>query len=548
MAKMTSMRNKLLLPGLLLLLLLFLPLVGQERGPKLILFLSVDQMRFDYLTRFAELYQGGLRTLLDKGAIFTNAECGYANTETGPGHSVMLSGLHPSHSGIIANAWYDPFLKKMVNVVDDPVIQPIDGKGRGASPSHFIGFTLGDYLKLHSPDSKVVGVSLKDRAAILMTGHHADAAYWYSREGGNFTTSSYYAKSLPEWLTNWNKLHRVDGFSGKTWNRLLMDQSLYEKYAGPDNVEGEWDRKDVIFPHSIRGNPPSPIFYDDFQRTPFADEVTLEVALLAKKAYQLGENASTDILAISFSATDLIGHSYGGGSQEIMDQLLRLDQLLKKLFEDVESSVGLDATCVVLTADHGALPLVEGLRAKGIDARRVPLHELKEKVQEGLEHTFPAASGLLLVLTPFQIYFDEEAILRNKLDWRQVEECVRKVLLETGIFEAIYTQSEILDPSTPKNATLELIRNSFYQPRSPHLTLIPKPYVYISDYIGGTGHGTPHDYDRHIPIIFMTDRVRAGRYEASSNLEDIAPTLAEMLGWRDYPRERDSRILKEMFR
>ncbi len=541
-------KNRLLLLSLLFMLLLFSPLFGQERGPKLILFLSIDQMRFDYLTRFADLYQGGLRTLLSKGAVFTNATCGYANTETGPGHSVMLSGRLPSHSGIIANAWYDPILKQMVNVVDDRVIRPLEGKGRGASPSQFIGFTLGDLLKRYSPDSKVVSVSLKDRAAILMAGPHADAAYWYSAEGGNFTTSSYYAKSLPEWLKNWNALHRVDQFSGKTWNRMLKDQSLYEKYAGPDDVEGEWDRKDVIFPHEIRGNPSSALFYNDFQRTPFADEVTLEVALLAKKAHQLGEDSATDILAVSFSATDFIGHTYGGDSQEIMDQLLRLDQLLKKLFDEVESSVGLDATYFVLTADHGALPLVENLRAKGIDGQRVSLHKLEERVQQALKRSFPGTSGLMAAFNPFQTYFDDQAILRYKLDRRQVEECVRKELLESGSFEAIYTQSEILDPGTPANATLELIRNSFYQPRSPHLTTIPKPYVYISDAVGGTGHGTPHEYDQHIPILFMADRVRAGRYEAPSSLEDIAPTLAEMLGLKDYPREKDSRILKEMFR
>ena len=548
MTKMRIWRNRLLLLWLPFWLLLFSPLFGQERGPKLILFLSIDQMRFDYLTRFADLYQGGLRTLLNKGAVFTKATCGYANTETAPGHSVMLSGRLPSHSGIIANAWYDPLLKKMVNVVDDPVIRSLDGKGRGASPNHFIGFTLGDYLKCYSPDSKVVGVALKDRSAVLMAGHHANAAYWYSAEGGNFTTSSYYAKSLPEWLTNWNKLHRVDQFSGKTWNRMLKDQSIYEKYAGRDDVEGEWDRKDVIFPHGIRGNPPSLLFYNDFQRTPFADELTLEVALLAKKAHQLGVDSATDILAISFSATDFIGHTYGGESQEIMDQLLRLDQLLKKLFDELESSVGLDSTYIVLTADHGSLPLVENLRAKGIDARRVSLLKLQESVQQALKQSFPGASGLLAAFDPFQTYFDDQAILRYKLDRRQVEECVRKELLESGSFEAIYTQSEILDPGTPTNATLELIRNSFYQPRSPHLTTIPKPYIYISDSVGGTGHGTPHEYDQHIPIIFMADRVRAGRYEAAASLEDIAPTLAEMLGLRDYPREKDSRILKEMFR
>ena len=403
-------------------------------------------------------------------------------------------------------------------------------------------------MKLHSPDSKVVGVSLKDRAAILMAGRRADAAYWYSVEEGKFTTSTYYSKSLPEWLKNWNALRRVDRFAGKEWTRLLQDQSIYEKYAGRDAVEGEWDGKNIVFPHSIRGSPPETLFYDDFRRTPFADELTLEVALLAKKAHQLGEDAATDILALGFSATDVIGHTYGADSQEMMDQLLRLDRLLKKLFDEVDSSVGLDATWVILTADHGSLPLVENLRAKGVDARRVSLHELEKRVQQALKRNFPEASGLLAAFDPFQTYFDDRAILRNKLERRQVEDCVRKTLMESGSFEAVYTQSEILDPGTPANATLELVRNSFYQPRSPHLTTIPKKYAYISDAVGGTGHGTPYEYDRHVPIIFMADWVRAGRYEDSSGLEDIAPTLAEMLGLKEYPREEDSRILREMFR
>src|SRR5580765_6139823 len=172
--------------------------------PKLVLVISVDQMRFDYLTRFGPLFKGGFRRLLDQGAVFSEAKYRHANTETGPGHAVILSGRHASHSGIVANTWYDPLLKKSINVVDDPVQQPVGGQGRGASPTNFIGFTVGDLLKRDSPQSKVVGVSMKDRSAILMAGRRGDAAYWFENEGGNFITSTYYMTTAPEWLKQWN--------------------------------------------------------------------------------------------------------------------------------------------------------------------------------------------------------------------------------------------------------------------------------------------------------------------------------------------------------
>jgi predicted AlkP superfamily pyrophosphatase or phosphodiesterase len=177
----------------------FVVLHGQVAAtkPKLLLVLSIDQMRFDYLTRFNSLYKGGLRRLLDQGAVFTNAKYRHANTETGPGHSVILSGRHASHSGIVANSWYDPLLKKSINVVDDPVQMPVGGKGRGASPTNFIGFTVGDVLKRDSPQSRVVGVSMKDRSAILMGGRRADAAYWFENEGGNFIQAPTIAPRRP---------------------------------------------------------------------------------------------------------------------------------------------------------------------------------------------------------------------------------------------------------------------------------------------------------------------------------------------------------------
>ena len=528
-------------------LLLFLPLCGRQKtvAPKLILVLSIDQMRFDYLTRFDGLFKGGFRRLLDQGAVFSQAMYRHASTETGPGHSVILSGRHASHSGIVANSWYDSFLKKSINVVDDPVQSPVGGQGRSASPVNFIGFTLGDLLKQKSAGSRVVGVSLKDRSAILMAGRRADAAYWFENLGGNFITSTYYMQSAPEWLERWNGRHFADGYRSKQWTRLIADEKLYEKYAGPDAVEGEWDRKDIVFPHAIRGKPPRPEFYDDFRRTPFADEMTLGIALEAMKAHEIGSDHLTDILAIGFSATDNIGHTYGAYSQEMMDQMLRLDLTLQKLFQEVEVRVGLVNTLVVLTADHGSLPLVETLQAKGLEAKRAKPDVLVRAVNQALQTRFPGVGGLIADYELPDFYLDEEVMHRKNLRREEVETAIVKALMSTGLVEAVYTHSQLLNDGPTEDRFFRLFRNSFYQPRSPHIITRLKEYIYLDERPGGTGHGSAYDYDRHIPIIFMGTGIKSGRYAEPCGPEDIAPTLGRLLGV-DCPREHDSRLLLEM--
>src|SRR5262245_134618 len=209
---------------------------SSQPPPKLILVIAIDQMRFDFLERFAPLYRSGLKTLIERGAVFTNAKYRHAATETGPGHSILLTGSDPKHSGIVANDWWDPYLGRVVNVVDDPVQRPIGGSGRAASPANLLTFTVGDVLKSTNPRSRVVGVGLKDRSAILMAGRRGDAAYWFENAGGNFITSSYYMPSAPAWLDDWNRQRSVDRFAAQPWTRLIDDAGLYEKYAGKDAV------------------------------------------------------------------------------------------------------------------------------------------------------------------------------------------------------------------------------------------------------------------------------------------------------------------------
>jgi predicted AlkP superfamily pyrophosphatase or phosphodiesterase len=522
------------------------PQTPAPNRPRLILVLSIDQMRFDYLTRLATLYKGGLKTLLDRGAVFTDANYRHSATETGPGHSVILTGRHPSHSGIVANDWYDPYQRKLVNVVDDPVQGTIGGTGRSASPANAMSFTVGDVLKSKSPQSIVVGVSQKDRSAILMGGRRADAAYWYETAGGNFVSSTYYMREAPTWLVAWNNRHVADTYGGKSWTRLLPDTGLYEKYAGPDHVDGEWDRKDTVFPHIIRGKPPERTFYDDLRRTPFSDEMTLEFALEAMRAHRLGEDSTTDIFAIGFSSTDVVGHTYGADSHETMDQLLRLDLTLDKLFKEVDSRVGLNNTLVVMTADHGSLPLVEALKSKGVDARRASPAVLQTAVKQALDQRFGVIENLFVFSAP-DVYLNEETIRLRQIDRKDVESVAIDALMRTGLVEKVYTHDDLTSTAPSSDPFLPLFRNAFYAPRSPHLNVLLKKYIYVSSLVGGTGHGTAHDYDRHVPIVFMGSSVRPGQYNQAAGPEDIAPTLALMLGL-ELPREADSRLLSEMLR
>jgi len=524
-----------------------LPAAPGPAGPRLVLVVSVDQMRYDYLVRFKPLFTGGFKTLIDRGAVFSNARYRHANCETGPGHSTILSGRNAWQSGIVANAWFDVELGRVVNVVDDPTVRPVGGEGRGASPANFIGFTLGDMLKKASPESKVVGVSLKDRSAILMAGPRGDAAYWYEQTVGRFITSTYYMKTAPSWLDAINNRHVPDSYSGKSWTRMLDDENLYRKYAGEDNVPTEADTKDTTFPHVITAAPGSAALYDAFRRTPFADELTLEVALAAMKAHGLGEDDVTDVLAVGFSATDVIGHAFGPDSQEMMDQLLRLDQTLKRLIDAAETKAGAGRVLVVLTADHSVMPLVESLQKQGLVSRRVSPASLQFAGMSALEKRFPAAKDLVAsYLTP-DFYLNLDSIARQGLHRQDIEQTLAAALLATGDVAKVYTASSFAGepPSPTDDPYFDAVRRSYFAPRSPHVIVRLKEYMYLTAFPGGTGHGTSYEYDRHVPLVFMGPAIKAGSYEGDSGPEDIAPTLGVLLGL-DYPLQDARRRLTEM--
>jgi predicted AlkP superfamily pyrophosphatase or phosphodiesterase len=449
----------------------------------------------------------------------------------------MLSGRSPRSSGIVGNSWYDRTLRRRVNVVDDPGVRLVGStRGRAASPAYFNAFTVGDMLKVASPASRVVGVSFKDRAAILTAGRRADAAYWYQTTDGRFVTSSWYTERAPGWLESWNARRLADTYAGRSWERLLPDAASYVRFAGEDAVDGEFDRKDVVFPHAIRGVPPAFEFYDGLRRTPFADEILLDFAIAAIKGHDLGRDEATDLLSVSFSASDVIGHSYGPDSQEQLDNMLRLDRTLGRLLDEVEKRAGAGRVLVVLSADHGAMPLVEVLQARGMDARRADSAELYRPVEQALAVRFPGKTGLVADPDPMEFVLDREAITRQGLKFEDVETTIREALLGTGLVEAVYTQAQLVRARPADDAFFDRHQRAFFASRSGDLIARIKEHVYVGGYVGGTGHGSPHDYDRHVPIVFMGPGIEPGPRGVETGPEDIAWALGRMLGL-DYPQQ-----------
>jgi predicted AlkP superfamily pyrophosphatase or phosphodiesterase len=411
-----------------------------------------------------------------------------------------------------------------------------DRETRAASPAYFLAFTVGDMLKASSPGSRVVGTSFKDRGAILPAGRKADGAYWYQTVDGRFVTSSWYTDRAPRWLEAWNARRPADAFAGRAWQRLLSDAALYLRYAGEDAVDGEFDRKDVVFPHALRGTPPAVEYYDNLRRTPYADEMLLAFTLEAMKGHDLGSDAVTDLLAVSFSATDPIGHTYGPDSQEQMDNLLRLDATIGRLIDAAEQRAGRGRVLVVLTADHGAMPLAEVLKARGTDARRADSSELSLPVERALAARFPGAKGLIADPDPIEFVLDREAIRAQSLRFDDVQRTVREALMSSSLVDAVYTPLELMGVRPADDPFFELHQRAFFASRSGDLLVRLKRHVYLGGYVGGTGHGSAHDYDRHVPIVFMGPGVRPGAHEQETGPEDIAWALGRMLGL-EYPQQ-----------
>lgn len=540
-------------PMIRLLALIILALAGPwlhlgAAAPSLVVVISIDQFRADYLERFrAHFGPGGLRLLMEKGAYFTDCHFRHSVTMTGPGHAVMLTGVHADLHGIIANDWIDRGTFKAVSCVGDENARPVglppsatpslpgpDNPALARSPKNLLVTTVGDELKLaRNGKPKVIGIAGKHRSAILMSGKMADAAYFMER--GRMITSTYYMEELPEWVRQWNATGKADTYFGRIWDRILP-AAAYE-IQGPDDAPGEDDKAAGLprtLPKTIVGREGASgaAFYNALQNTPFYNEVVADFAQAAVEHENLGGRPGiTDLLCLSFSANDHAGHLYGPDSHEVMDMTVRTDRMLEQFFQFLDRRLGLQKCLIVLTADHGVAPMPERIHALGpqVPAGRIDGAKLLAACEAALNEKFgPLADRsrwllrdgpALLILPP--------ALQEKRLAAPAVQAVVRDALLRIEYVEAAYTRDQ-LERGEVDNEPGRMMLRSFNRVRSGDVFYQTKPYYFPR--ASGSTHGTPYNYDTHVPLLWYGAGVKPGVYTARVGVDDLAPTMARMLG------------------
>ena len=508
---------------------------AESAKPKLIVAVIIDQFRYDYLTRFRGEYHGGLDQMLSHGADFTNAFYAQVPTVTAVGHSIFLSGAMPAVSGVVSNSWYDRDEAHVVTSVCDwneklvgTNAQPAKGgkctDSDPASPRRLLVSTLGDEIRTVNANSKVIGISIKARGAILPSGHRAAGAFWFDDTTGNFVSSTYYMNQLPDWASSFNAEKRAAKYVDQVWNG----------FPG-------WNF------HASEGSK-SP--YSKLAAGPWGNELIEGFAEKAVESAQLGQTPGvTDLLTVSFSSNDYVGHAVGPDAPEVRDMAVRADALLGKLFAVIEKQVGMKNVIVVLSADHGvaASPLQaeKDKMPGGFIAANV-----EEKVASALTRKFGKANWLIPGGGETSLYFDWNAIEKHKsADGKTVtEEEVYRTAADALLSEPplhvarVYNRRQLSD-GVAGDFIAQAEMNGFFPRRSGDLSI-----VFDSGYLpgsSGTTHFSPYAYDRHVPVLFMGPGIKAGRYNETVQPNDIAPTLATMLDVQT-PSGSSGRVLSEM--
>ena len=481
--------------------------------PKLVLAIVVDQFRYDYLTRFRDEFSGGFKRLLEQGAVFTNANYDAAPTVTAVGHSTFLTGAMPAVSGIIANGWWDRNEAKAVTSVSDDKTRLLGGTGAGSSPARLLVSTIGDELKMSGKGGKVIGLSLKDRSAILPSGHMADGAYWFDGQSGNFVSSTYYFAELPAWVRDFNASHPADKYAGQDWLGHKMPAGGAQLYGAVDS-------------------------------SPFGDELLQSLALRALEAEKLGTGAKTDVLTISYSSVDYVGHRDGPDSPEIHDMVKRVDKLIGALIDAAEARAGRGNVLVAFTADHGVTPVPEVNQKRGMPGGRIAWNTYRAAVEKALNEKFGAAPWIS-ASSDGVIYFRPDPLPGKKLDMAEVQKVAADTIRAQPHIARVYTRSQLEQGALGRDPVDWRVRNGFNAERAPDIFTVTEPYYLFN--ATGTSHGSPYDYDTHVPVIFLGAAVRAGSYAANIGVEDIAPTLATLLAI-ETPSGNMGRVLAEMLK
>jgi predicted AlkP superfamily pyrophosphatase or phosphodiesterase len=506
------------------------PALAVAEKPRLIVFMAVDGLPQRQVVDYRDqLAPDGFRRFLDRGAWFPDAHYGHAFTVTAAGHATMLTGAYPHRTGIIGNEWRDPATGQMEYCTGDVTATYIGHKTNkldGTSPKNLRVETVGDVLKKADARSKVIGISGKDRGAILPAGKRG-TAYMYQAQTGQFASSTFYMQDHPQWVKDFHASRPADAYFHREWKPLLAE-SAYAKSL-PDGQK--WYAKGGKLPKKLGEgqDKPGPLFYGAILPSPFGDELTLNFARAAIAGEQLGRDDAPDILSVSLSGHDYINHAYSAESRLSHDHLLQIDRLLQGFFRDLDATVGKDNYVAILTADHGFMPAPEYSQSLGRAAGRQSGSELVARVNAALSSKYGEGQWVLYV-SALGLVFNKPLIAQKQVAIAALSEDARAALLaEPGIAVA-YTRSELESGSRAGAPYFNAMRKTWNRELSGDLQFALKPYWMMSSSSNMTTHGSPHAYDTNVPILVYGPKwVKPGRIDTRVEVVDIAPTLAAML-------------------
>jgi predicted AlkP superfamily pyrophosphatase or phosphodiesterase len=535
------------------------PSTAQEPKVKLAVVVVFDQIRGDFLEKWQPLFgEGGFRRLQNEGAWFTDCHYPYGITNTGPGHAAMLTGCSADRHGIVSNNWYDRAGGKSVYCATSERYEFVPPKPRSSAPAdgvekdrqekypeagnpdRLLVPTVADVLKeATNGRGKVFGLSLKDRSAILPVGRRPDGAYWFD---GRFVTSTYYRDAVHPWVDSFNRSGLAESYFGKDWTRFRIDID-YEKYSGPDDGPGEGKGKaqGTTFPHPTTGGKDTvgKEYYEAVANSPYGNDLLLAFAKACVVAEKLGRNDAPDLLIVSFSSNDLIGHTWGPDSQEVLDVTLRSDALMGDFLAFLDETVGKGNFAVVVTSDHGICPNPEVSAARGLDARRVSLSRLVLGAERALQTAYGEPAGgdaekkdrtiwIEAASVPY-IYLNHRLLKSRDIDADDAAEKLAAWLREQDVVYRAYTRKQLLGPANG-DEVLARMSKSYHPDRGGDVAVVLKPYHVPSTSTTGTTHGSPHEYDTHVPLLVYGPGVAGGKRTEKVTPQHAAPIVADFLG------------------
>ena len=499
--------------------------------PKLVVGIVVDQMRYDYISRFWNGYsEGGFKRLVKEGFNFKNNHYNYAPTSTGPGHASVYTGTTPASHGIIGNDWYDKEIGASVYCAADNTYASVGTASAAGqmSPKQLLTTTISDQLKLHTQSrSKVIAIALKDRGAVLPGGHTADAAYWFhGKEEGSWISSTFYMETLPSWVTQFNS--KVPQQYKKPWDLLKSEKAYIQSGSDKNNYEGAYRGETAaVFPHDLVSLWEANGAYDILKATAYGNSLTADFALAALKGENLGKGVDTDFLAISFSSTDYVGHQFGVNSREIEDTYYRLDLDLERLLKAIDAQVGPGNYSLFLTADHAAVQVPSYLKDLKIPSGYFDSKVFKEKLNAYVADQF-GSEDLIENISNYQVFLNRGLVAQLDIDLKGMQEDLAQFILQDSAVERTYTAHQMWGGEYTKGIPY-ILQNGYNPKRSGDVLFVLKPAV-ISYSRTGSTHGSPQIYDTHTPLLFYGKGFKRGASYERSEIPDIAPTLAAMLG------------------